>query len=202
MTDNEKTVTQKIIARERTLPAIRYVAPLVAAFMALMGVNTESGMTSVGTRMLQSLYAVIRNGKAMLKGQRGTSGATGRWQALLGLRDSDLTEEQREDELLALLTARSMPSERIIMAAYMLDGLNKAELESACILAYGEAPGKAFVGIVRSIAKFLDVSSEVVEADIKKKAGRTQNLTSSASDVIADARAASAQAMLDMLTSK
>jgi len=200
MSDNKKTVTQKIIERERTLPAIRYIAPRVAAFQSLMGVNVSEGFRSVGTRMLQSLYAMIRNGKAELKGQRGTPGATGRWQALLGLRQSDLTEKAREDELMALLTARCMPSERIIMACYMLDALSKVELESACVLAYGEVSGKAFSQIVRSIAKFLDVSSEVVKADIKKHAGKTQNLTASASDAIADARMASAQAMLDMLT--
>ena len=199
MAQKAKSITQKIIERERTLPAIRYTAPLVAAFMALMGINVAEGFRSVGTRMLQSLYAMIRNGKAVLKGQQGTSGATGRWQGLLGLRASDLTDVEREDELLALLTARCMPSERIIMACYMLDGLSKAELESACTLAYGESPGKAFVGIVRSVAKFLNVSSEIVQADIKKKAGKTQNLTASASSAIAEARQASAQAMLESL---
>lgn len=199
MTVKKKSITEKIIARERTLPAIRYTAPLVAAFQALSGINVAEGFRSVGTRMLQSLYAMIRDGKATLKGQRGTSGATGRWQGLLGLRSSDLTEEEREDELLALLTARSMPSERIIMACYMLDGLNKAELESACVLAYGELPGKAFSNIVRSVAKFLSVSSEIVQADIKKKAGTTQHLGASASDALAEARQASAQSMLDLL---
>lgn len=198
-TKKVRTVTEKIIERERVLPAIRYTAPLVAAFQALSGINVAEGFRSVGTRMLQSLYAMIRDGKATLKGQRGTSGATGRWQGLLGLRSSDLTEEAREDELLALLTARCMPSERIIMACYMLDGLTKAELESACVLAYGDAPGKAFSNIVRSVSKFLAVSSEIVQADIKKKAGTTQNLTASASDALAEARAASAQAMLDSL---
>lgn len=199
MTTKVKSITEKIIERERTLPAIRYTAPLVAAFQALSGINVAEGFRSVGTRMLQSLYAKIRNGKATLKGQRGTSGATGRWQALLGTRASDLTEEQREDELLALLTARCMPSERIIMACYMLDGLSKSELESACQLAYGDAPGKAFVGIVKSVAKFLSVSSEIVQADVKKRAGSTQNLTASASDALAEARQASAQAMLNSL---
>ena len=198
-TKKVKSITEKIIERERMLPAIRYTAPLVAAFQALMGVNVAEGFRSVGTRMLQSLYAVIRKGKATLKGQRGTSGATGRWQALLGIRASDLTEEQREDELLALLTARCMPSERIIMACYMLDGLSKAELESACVLAYGTEPGKAFSGIVRSVAKFLNVSSEIVQADVKKRAGTTQNLSASASGALAEARAASAQSMLDSL---
>jgi hypothetical protein len=201
MADNKKTVTQKIIERERMLPAVRYTAPLVAAFMSLLGINVEAGFRSVGTRMMQSLYAVIRNGKATLKGQRTTSGATSRWQALLGTRQSDLTDEKREDELLALLTARAMPSERIIMACYMLDGLNKNELEAACVLAYGEVPGKAFANIVRNVAKFLTVSSEIVEAEVKKRAGKTANLTSTASDALTDARTASAQAMLEMLTS-
>lgn len=197
----KKSITQKIIERERLLPATRYVAPLVAAFQMLMGINVEVGFRSIGTRMMQSLYAMIRNGKAVLRGQRTTSGATRRWQCLLGTRASDLSEEAREDELLALLTARCMPSERIIMACYMLDGLSKVELESACVLAYGGTPGKAFAGIVRSVAKFLNVSSEIVQADIKKRAGTTQNLTASASDVIADARTAGAQAMLDDLLS-
>jgi len=196
----KKSVTNKIIERERTLPAVRYTSPLVAAFMALTGINVENGFTSVGTRMLQSLYPVIRDGKASLHGQRGTSGATGKWQGLLGLRSSDLTEDKREKELLALLTARCMPSERIIMACYMLDALSKAELDAACVTAYGEKPGKAFAGIVRSIAKFVNASTEIVKADIKKSAGKTANLTSMASDTIADARMASAQAMLNLLT--
>ena len=200
MTSKIKSITQKILERERLLPALRYAHPLVAAFMALSGINVENGLTSVGTRMLQSLYAVIRNGKASLHGQRGTSGATGKWQGLLGLRSSDLTEEAREEELLSLLTARSMPSERIIMACYMLDGLNKTELESACVTSYGEKPGKAFAGVVRSIAKFVSVSTEIVKADIKKHAGKTANLTAKASDAITDARMASAQAMLEMLS--
>ena len=198
-TKKVRSITEKIIERERMLPAIRYTAPLVAAFMALSGINVLAGFRSVGTRMCQTLYAMIRGGKAVLKGQRGTSGATGRWQGLLGLRSSDLTDEAREDELLALLTARSMPSERIVMACYMMDSLNKAELESACVLAYGDTPGKAFSGIVRSVAKFLNVSSEIVQADIKKKPGTTQNLSASASDALAEARQASAQSMLDSL---
>lgn len=200
MSDSKKTITQKIIGRERLLPAIRYTSPLVAAFMALMGVNVEAGFRSAGTRMCQSLYAKIRNGVATLCGQRGTSGATGRWQALLGLRQSDLTDAQREDELMALLTARCMPSERIIMACYMMDSLSKAELESACVLAYGDAPGKAFANIVRSVSKFLSVSSDIVKADIKKHAGKTANLTNTASDAITDARNAAAQNILAVLT--
>lgn len=200
MSDNKKSTTQKIIERERTLPAIRYTAPLVAAFMALCGTNVEAGFRSVGTRMCQSMYAKIRNGIAELRGTRGTSGATGMWQALLGLRASDLTDAQRVDELMALLTARCMPSERIIMACHMLDALNKAELESACVLAYGDVPGKAFAQIVRSVAKFLNVSSEIVQADIKKRAGKTANLTSTASDAITDARNASAMNILAVLT--
>lgn len=194
------TITQKIIEREILLPAIRYTAPNVAAFMALCGTNVESGITSVGTRMLQSLYPKIRDGKAELKGQRGTSGATGKWKGLLGLRASDLTETEREDELLALLTARCMPSERIIMACYMLGGLATAELVTVCQVAYGEVPGKAFAQIVKSVSKFLEVSTEIVQADIKKSAGSTQNLSAAASDTIADARTASAQAMLELLS--
>ena len=201
MADNKKPITQKIIEREVLLPAIRYTKPLVAAFMALCGVNVESGFRSVGTRMLQSLYPKIRNGVAELRGPRGTSGATGKWKALLGLRSSDLTEVEREDELMALLTARCMPSERIIMACYMLAGLSTAELGTVCQVAYGEVPGKAFANIVKSVSKFLEVSTEIVQADIKKSAGSTQNLTSTASDAIADARTASAQAMLELLTS-
>lgn len=199
MSDN-KSMTAKIIKRERTLPAIRYTAPYVAAFLALQGINVEAGFRSVPTRMMQSPYGKIRDGKATLCGQRGTSGATGKWQGLLGTRQSDLTEEAREDELLALLTARCMPSERIIMACFMMDSLNKAELESACVLAYGDIPGKAFANIVRSVAKFLDVSSEIVEADIKKHAGKTANLTETGSDAITEARNASAASILAMLS--
>jgi hypothetical protein len=201
MSDNKsKSITSKIVERERLLPAIRYTAPLVAAFNALMGVNVESGFRSVGTRLMQSLYPKIRDGVAKLCGQRGTPGATGKWKALLGLRQSDLTDAQREDELLALLTARAMPNERMIMACYMLDALAKAELENACVLAYGDEPGKAFAQIVKSVAKFLDVSSEIVEADIKKYAGKTANLTSTASDAITDSRNAAAASILKMLS--
>jgi hypothetical protein len=199
MADN-KSITSKIVARERTLPARRYTSPFVAAFMALLGTNVEAGFRSVGTRLLQSPYGKIRDGKATLCGQRGTSGATGKWQALLGLRPSDLTEEQREDELLVLLTARCMPSERIIMACYMLDSLSKAELESACVLTYGDAPGKAFAQIVRSVSKFLDVSSEIVEADIKKHAGKTANLSETGTDAITETRNAAAASILALLS--
>lgn len=199
MTEKKRTVTQKIQDRERLLPALRYTSPNVAAFFALLGSNVANGFTSVGTRMCQTLYPFIKDGIALLRGNRGTSGATGRWQALLGVRASDLTEEDREAELIALLVARAMPNERQIMGSYMLAGLSSAELTTACTNAFGDAEGKAFSGIVKAVAKFVSVSSEIVQADIKKKSGKTQNLTASASGAIADARQASAQAMLDSL---
>lgn len=194
------SITQKIIAKEIELPALRYVAPFVAVFYALTGINVDAGFRSVGTRMMQTLYAVIANGKAALHGNRGTSGATGRWKALLGLRASDLSEEAREAELLAVLLARAMPSERISMACYMLSGLSHAELTAACQNAFGEVPGKSIASYIKSVAKFLSVSTEIVQADIKKKAGTTQNLSASASDAVSDARVASAQSLLEALT--
>jgi len=199
MSDNT-SITSKIVSKEIELPALRYVAPKVACFFALQGVNVEEGFRSVGTRMLQTLYPMIADGKALLRGNRGTSGATGRWKALLGQRASDLTDVEREEELLALLLARAMPNERMIMSAYMLSGMSSAELTEACVGTFGEEPGKAFASIVKSVAKFVSVSSEIVKADIKKHAGTTQNLTASASDGIAETRMAQAQAMLELLT--
>lgn len=194
------SITAKIIAKEILLPALRYTAPRVAVFFALQGINVTAGFRSVGTRMCQTLYPMIKAGEALLRGNRGTSGATGRWKALLGLRSSDLTEEERESELLALLLARAMPNERMSMACYMLSGLSAAELSTACQGAFGEVPGKAFASIVKSVAKFIAVSTEIVKADIKKSAGGTQNLTSSASDAVAETRMSQAQALLKDLT--
>jgi len=199
MTD-KLSITAKIIAKEVLLPALRYVAPKVAVFFALQGINVAAGFRSVGTRMCQTLYPMIKNGKALLRGNRGTSGATGRWKALLGLRTSDLSEEERESELLALLLARAMPSERISMACYMLSGLASSELTTACQDTFGEVPGKAFASVIKSVAKFIAVSTEIVKADIKKTAGGTQNLTASASDAIAETRMSQAQALLKDLT--
>lgn len=83
------------------------------------------------------------------------------------------------------------------MAAYMLGGLSSAELTSACQNAFDAIPGKAFANIVKSIAKFVSASTEIVQADIKKSAGSTQHLGASASDAISETRQAQAQALLD-----
>ena len=190
------SITQKIISREVELPALRWTARFVATFFVLQGINVEAGFRSVGTRMMQTLYPFIKAGKAMLRGSRGTSGATGRWKALLGLRSSDLTEDERESELLALLLARAMPNERMFMAAHMLSGLSSAELTNACQTVFGEVPGKAFASAVKAIAKFVSVSTELVQADIKSP-GKTQNLSASASDAIAESHMARAQVLLD-----
>lgn len=198
MPDN--TISSKIQSKERELPALRYTSPLVAAFMALMGINVENGFTSVGTRICQSLWPYIKDGIAKLMGKRQTRGATGRFQAWIGTRECDLEDAERESGLQALLIARAMPTERQFMGAYMLSGLSSAELTSACVLAFGDAEGKAYAGLVRSVAKFLTTSTTIVQADIKKKAGTTQNLTSGASDAIATSREAQAAAMLALLT--
>lgn len=200
MSDN--TISQKIQSKERELPALRYTSPYVAAFQALAGINVENGFTSVGTRMCQTLWPLVGNGIAKLMGNRGTSGATGRFQAWLGTRECDLPDAERESGLQSLLIARSMPTERQFMGAYMLSGLSATELNSACVSAFGDAEGKAFANVIKSVAKFLDASTSLVEADIKKKSGTTANLTSGASDAIATAREAQAQAMLEMLTPK
>ena len=93
-----------------------------------------------------------------------------------------------------------MPNERQFMGAYMLDGLSSAELTSACVTAFGDKEGKAFYKIVKATANFLNVSSEIVQADIKKVSGTTQNLSASASGAIAEARQAQAQALLEEMT--
>lgn len=199
MSDNN-SITSKIQGKERELPALRYTSPYVAAFMALTGINVENGFTSVGTRMCQTLWARVGGGIAKLMGNRGTSGATGRWQAWLGTRACDLGDTERETGLQALLIARAMPTERQFMGCYMLSGLSTAELNTACVNAFGDTEGKAFAGVIKSVAKFLSASTSLVQADIKKRAGKTQNLTSGASDAITASREAQAKAMLAMLT--
>jgi len=196
------SITSKIQSKERELPALRYTSPYVAAFQALMGVNVENGFTSVGTRMCQTLWAKVGTGAAKLMGNRGTSGATGRWQAWLGTRASDLSDSERESGLQSLLIARAMPTERQFMACYMFSGLSVSELNSACVKAFGDKEGTAFASVVRSVAKFVSVSTSIVQADIKKKSGATQNLTSGASDAIAATREAQAAVMLDILLPK
>ena len=195
-----ETISSKIRSKERELPALRYTSPLVMAFMALLGINVENGFTSVGTRMCQTLWPYIKAGVAKLMGSRGTSGATGRWKGWLGVRTSDLPDAEREEGLQALLIARAMPTERQIMACYMLNGLSSAELTSACVTAFGNAEGKAYAGIVKSVAKFLNSASEIIQADIKQEAGKTQNLTASASGAIAASREAQAASLLAMMT--
>jgi len=194
------SLTKAVQERERLLPALRYVAPKVAVFYALGGTNVEEGFRSVGTRMCQTLYPYLLGDAPELRGQRGTSGATGRWQGLLGTRASELSDEERENELAALLIARSMPSERISMASYMLAGLPKSQLVTLCQRHLGEKPGKAFAEVIRAIGKFVDASTQVVLADIKKKAGKTQNLTASASDELARERMARATRLLEALS--
>lgn len=202
MTVKKQTITQKIIERERLLPAIRYTSKRVMAFFALLGINVLAGFRSVGTRMCQTLFPFVLNGVALLKGNRGTSGATTLWKTYLGLNPCELSDTERENELLALLIARAMPNERQFMGAYMLDGLSSAELTSVCVDTFGDKEGKAFVKIVKATVAFLTVSSEIVQADIKKKSGTTQHLGKSASGAIAEARQAQAQALLAEATAE
>lgn len=197
----DQSITKVLQEAERYLPALVPADAFYAALLASRGGNAEEGFRSAATRLCQSPATEIRDGQIVIFGGGGTSGATTRFQQLLGTRQSDMSDEDREYRLCSLLVQRSLPNDRMFMASYMLAKLSNSQLEAAIACLFGKdkdgklsATGKAVISMIKANAKFVFASREVVPEDIKKAPGTMKQQSASKRDH--SAHASKAQALL------